>query len=177
MLVMSIHKSTYSYSEGKPLANMAKTNGLTETQARFVHEYVMCGDVQRAAALAGYSDNAGGYMAYNTPAVQAAIKAETHKFLFLKAYPAALRLLYGISQDENADLKVRAEAGRFLIKAAHDFEKLNSVQGSSSTAKPLDQMSPEELKNNLERLEKELANRAAPLINAPITRHSDDKPL
>lgn len=157
------------------MGNTVKTTGLTETQARFVVEYVATGDVQRASALAGYTDNAGGYAALRRPEVQAAIKQETYRSLYLDKFPAALRYLSEVVNDLGLEHRLRVEASKAIIKATLDFEKLHSSHATASSQKPLDQQSPEELRQHLERLQQELANRANPVIDAPITRQSDAK--
>lgn len=155
---------------------LAKVDGLTEMQLRLVHEYVMCGDVARAGALAGYADNAGAYYALRLPHVQAAVKAETERVLMTKSFPTALRYLDAVIVDETIEHRLRAEAAGKILKLTLDFEKLRITQtGGNTGTKPLDQQSPEELRQHLDRLQQELANRANPVIDAPITRHTDTK--
>lgn len=156
------------------MAYLAKIDGLTEMQSRFVQEYVATGDVQRACALAGYTDNVAGYHNMKLPAVQAAIKAEAFRVLHLQAFPAAVRFLMELVNDEDVEKRLRADASRTLIKTVHDFDKLHNSNSGNNTTKPLDQMSPEELRQHLERMQQELANRATPVINAPVTRQTTD---
>lgn len=140
--------------------------GLTEKQRALVAALAKNGDMEAAAAKSGYNVTAA-YTAARLPHVQAALHAEVQTAL-RRAAPIALKVLLGIISDDKVSPRVRVDAAKTVLdRAGHQAPK----DGAADLDKPLSDMSPDELRAYVDRAQRELSDRAKPIIevdSAPV---------
>ncbi len=137
---------------------------LTDMQAEFVRG-VCAGrrpdDAARAAGFGGEAWQVASRLLH-VPAVVAAIRTEINRLLTIEALPLAYRVLLDLAKDETVPAAVRRACARDLIDRAGIVPpKAQEAPGQGD--KPLSEMSSEELRGLVDRLESELAGRAIPV--------------
>lgn len=140
---------------------------LTDKQARFVDVLLATGDEATAMAEAGY---VGGEFASvaarvtRSPELLAAIQMAVGRRL-IEGAPIALKVLQDMVKDTGTPGKLRLDAAKTLLdRAGHVAPR--AKQADSGAGKALNEMSIDELREQHDRLEAEIANRAKP-VNAP----------
>jgi hypothetical protein len=146
---------------------LAAYKSLTLQQRAFV-DYVSEGfEISRAVELAGYSDirpDSEAWRLMRQPAIIAAIHLETARKLALAA-PVALKALIEFAGDAAIDKRIRLAAAKTLLdRAGHIAPK--ALAPSKAGEKPLNELSTGELRELADKLERELSDRAKPVISA-----------
>jgi len=112
-----------------------------------------------AARSAGYVGDA--YSALKSPSVRQAISLAVQEILQLEGAPVALNLLLQTIRNEGAPIKIRVDCAKAILDRAGHTARQRAPD--SGPGKDLNEMSTEELKSLVDRLEGELAERAQPL--------------
>ena len=148
--------------------DVARLRHLTEQQAIFVRECSRGISAEDAARLAGYSSPLQeSYRLKAHAGVQAAIAQETRRFLYTEAAPAAIKLLYDFMVDPKVDAKLRVTCAKTVADRA-GFIAPKASNPNALEGKSLVDMTADEMKDMALRIQRELAERAAPIIdNAP----------
>lgn len=121
-----------------------------------------------------------GYQLARQPHIASAIHLEIQRLLALNDAPLARRVLLKILADDAAPPRTRADIGiKLLSMAGHGVRDGDKREHD----KPLSDMSPDELRqlidrnqSEIERIERDLAARAKD-VSAPMPETIDAKPL
>ncbi|MBY0392672.1 MAG: terminase small subunit [Novosphingobium sp.] len=128
-----------------------RNDGLTEQQEAFVRAFVEKGDVSAAALVAGYSHASMGFQALKSPRVQSAIRDYRDRILNSEgATVAYLTLLDCMKPDKPG--AVRVSAAKIVWQAVGMLDK-NEARGEKS----LQEMSPDELAEQIKKFDQALA--------------------
>lgn len=140
---------------------MPRKNGrLTAQELQIAHAAAATGeDYAETARRAGVSYG-GAYKALQRPAVRALMLKEQQSRLVNEALPLAIDTLLGVMGDRAAAQGVRVRAAEVTLKYALKPE------GDAADKDP-SQMTGEELHELAQRLRRELADRAKPIIDQP----------
>jgi hypothetical protein len=154
---------------------------LTDMQAAFVRETVKGRLPDDAARAAGYNMTHPdiAYRLLQNPGVALAIRFEVNRLLTVEALPLAYNVLKDLAKDPKVPPAVRRACARDLIdRAGFVAPKAQAFEGQGE--KPLSEMSSEELRALVDKLESELAGRAVDVSdppNAPDSAPISAKPL
>lgn len=152
-----------------------KYEGLTDLQNRLVSA-VCDGIPPRDAALkAGYANSESSWTALRLPNVCSAIRNEIARRIVVEGAPLGLSVLIQLAKDDTVLPAVRRACARDLMAMAGHVAPKAAEQGDKG-AKPLHEMSSDELRAVVDRLESELAARATP-VSAPLDTLQIAKPL
>lgn len=91
----------------------------------------------------------------------------------MEGAPAALDYLIRLVKDEKASERVRADAAKTLLDRAGMAAK--AAEGKELDDRALADMSKEELRAMMERAQRELAERATPVIDATVSAPDDSQ--
>lgn len=140
---------------------------LTEMQGDFVRLVVQGKSPDDAASLAGYQGEAWGAAArlLRTPGVAIAIRNEINRLLTVEGLPVAYQTLLTLAKDNTVPGAVRRACARDLMDRAGIVPPKASAPDSKDQ-KPLSDMTSDELRGLVDRLESELAGRAID-VSAP----------
>ena len=156
-------KNTTHDSGGK----FTGSRGLTEKQGRFVAAYVANGgQAQAAAEAAGYqAAGSEGWRLMQIPHVQTALHDARQKKLSNLA-TSGLALIEGIIRGtEEAPVKIRFEASKFVIQlAGHVAPKAGDAQETDE--KPMEEWTIEELEAFVRRGEEAAKRAKQPILDA-----------
>ena len=140
------------------------SKAFTEKQRAFVRHVGEGLDLTVAAINAGYGQHSAREVAYSLmqqPAILLAVQIATARRLAIAA-PVALRVLVDIAGDAGADKRLRVVCAKTLLdRAGHIAPRATAPQSGVET--PLNEMSTTELRALADKLEGELAGRAAPV--------------
>ncbi len=130
---------------------------LTENMRTIVRLSTLGHNQQQICHLTGFDD---GYLSrtIRLPHVQAAIRAEMYNMLETGLVPASFKALLEIIQGEHHPAAARVQASRAVLQAAGYIDRERKKDKDAD--KTLLQMSTEELRDELAKLERELGNRA-----------------
>ncbi|MBB4017594.1 phage terminase small subunit [Chelatococcus caeni] len=150
---------------------------MTEKQRIFV-ERVGAGDTPQAAAkMAGYSSHQQeGWRNLQSPVVQIALRQEMQRRLAVAA-PLALKVLVDILESPKAQHRDKVAAAKTVLDRA-GFIAPAATKPTNSDDKPLHEASTAELRERAERLARELAERATPVlegVSVPVSPTDDDQ--
>lgn len=144
---------------------------LTAMQERFAVEYVgRMGDGTSAALAAGYAESTAHTMVsrlLSSPFVAARIVAEVERQRAISG-TIGLMTMQKIAKGDNYPAAARVTAARALMDYARLFDR------ADSSAKDPADMSADELRDLIGRIERELSERAKP-VNAPVPALIDDQ--
>lgn len=143
-------------------------DNLTERHAIFVREFVEHGNKIASALAAGYAQSTADTISsriMRTPAVLAAIHVEIGRRL-VEDGALARRVIVDLVKDKDTPAKLRGElAVKLLDRAGHVTPRAKAIEDDGGRS--LHELSLDELRDQRERLESEIAGRARQL-NAPI---------
>jgi len=141
---------------------------LTEKQSIAAHHIAMGVPADVACAIAGYADPpSAAYALRNNPQVQVAVAQNVRKFLYFEAAPAAIRLQYDFMMDPANDKKLRLSCSKTIADRA-GYVPPKAKDHNALDGKNVTEMTADEMKDMALRIQKELADRATPVIdNAP----------
>jgi hypothetical protein len=127
---------------------------LTEQQAHFVHHFVSMGcTATEAARAAGYgSPGQEAYRLMRKTHVIEAIRREQNRLINTDGVRIAYRTLLEVMQDKGAAASARVSASRTVWEAARLFAK----DADRRDDKPLQEMSADELANQIKRFDQAL---------------------
>jgi hypothetical protein len=144
MVVRKFHRN--GVTNGRA-GRFTPTHALNEPQGVFVREYVANGgDRQKAARLAGYSDQrTEGYRLLNTPKVRQAIKEEQERVITCEGGSKALAAMMTLLGEETPH-NVRFQAAKWILEAA-GLGLAATIPGERNPSEemPLSEMCYEEL--------------------------------
>jgi len=170
-------------SEVMSTLKVLRDSGLTEQQATFVRHIGAGESPVRAAEMAGYSEGQIAHALLRNPNVLRAVHIETARLLVADG-PTNFKVLRKIRDDETAPKGVRADVAIKLGRLAGHVEPTKAAE---THEKPLSEMTAEELRQYVERsqreidrMEGELAARATPVsapLDAPEQGSTAPKPL
>ena len=150
--------------------------GLTAQECAFVFSYCQSGNAELAKRTSGYTTTTGGHMILRRPAVAAAVRAEITRLLATEGATIAYSGLARIARDTKAPAAAQVAAQKALLQAAGLLEA--PQQGKE--VKSINDMSRDELRDYIEskreevnRFEAELANRAANIGSGSTSQPSD----
>jgi phage terminase small subunit len=148
---------------------------LTEKQQKFVHEIVKGRIPVDAAREAGFQSGLKeqAFRLMHTPAVAAAIRFEITRLLTVEALPLAYRVLTDLARDSSVPAAVRRACARDLMDRA-GFVTPKAPEAAAGAEKPLSEMSSDELRGLVDRLESELGARAVD-VTPDSAQHSAQK--
>ena len=150
------------------------TRQLTAMQEAFVERLIECGDASTAAQLAGFSKpSSDAWRLLRIPDVRAAVNAAMKTALAQDA-PLARGLLRRYVHDEAMHPKIRLDAAKTLLDRSGYIAPKAKDDGVDGRTKALSEMSVEELRAMVDRLETEVANRAKHVAGASVTLESED---
>lgn len=152
-----------------------KYEGLTDLQNALVAAVSEGLPAQEAALKAGYANGDSGWQALRLPNVVNAIHQEITRRIVVEGAPLGLRVLVQLAKDDAVLPAVRRACARDLMAMAGHVAPKAAEQGDKG-AKPLHEMSSDELRAVVDRLESELAARATP-VSAPLDTLQIAKPL
>lgn len=143
----------------------------TERQEIFVRAFVNTGDSTRAAIDAGYGGDPSEvqWRLLRTPTVVAMISAELARARVEDGI-LARNALREIAQGSSFPAAARVTAARTLF----EYVGLLGSRGETGAAKDPSEMSADELRDLIARLDKELGDRAKP-VNAPVPALPDSQ--
>ena len=128
-----------------------KLDGLTERQALFVENFVTSGSIQAASLAAGYSNHTGGYQAIESPKVQKAIADYRNRILNTEGATVAYQTLLDCMKPSNPG-SVRVAAAKVVWQATGMLER-----GTDRSDKPLQEMTPDELAEQIKKFDQALS--------------------
>jgi uncharacterized protein (UPF0147 family) len=151
---------------------------LNDRQESFVKEILkgrVPADAYRAAGYSEESDHNANSLLHS-PAIAAAIRFGITMRLTTEALPLAYNVLAELARDVAVPAAVRRAAARDLMDRA-GFVAPKAIDAASAGAdKPLSEMSSDELRGLVDKLESELGARALP-VNAQPMAATKAKPL
>jgi hypothetical protein len=146
---------------------MVLAHNFTEQQARFVERAADGLDLKDCALYAGYAESGAGDAAtrlMREPAIVAAVQLAMARRLAVCA-PASLRVLQDFVTDKTVDNRIRLAAAKTLLDRA-GFIAPKAVDRTGEGRKALNVMNMDELRQERDRLEKEISDRAKPVSSA-----------
>jgi hypothetical protein len=149
--------------------NLAKN--LTEQQEKFVHELIAGRRPDDAARAAGYSESFTKHynLLLRSPTIAAAVRIAIAQRLTTEALPLSYATLIELARDNATPAAVRRAAARDLMDRA-GFVAPKAIDAASAGAdKPLSEMSSDELRGLVDKLESELGARALPVSAQPLS--------
>jgi hypothetical protein len=157
---------------------------LTTQQQSFVREIVAGRRPDDAARAAGYTGDLWSKTRtlLHQTSVATAIRLEINRLLIVEAAPLAYRVLVELASDKAVPSAIRRAAARDLLDRS-GFIPPKASSPDSGPEKPLSDMSSDELRGLVDRLESELGARAVPVEppspgdNAQHIGPPSDKPL
>lgn len=122
-------------------------------------------ELHKAGEKAGFSNpRAQLYPAIRNSIVQRGIKGFLKARLQVEASPIAYKFLLSVLTDTSADKKLRVEVAKFLMSVAgYNPPKAQEAPADDTSEKPPEEMTNEELRQAIEKIEQELGNRATPI--------------
>lgn len=143
----------------------------TQRQENFVRAFVETGDSTRAAVIAGYGGDPSEvqWRLLRTPTVVALLGAELARAKVEDGI-LARNCLREIAQGASFPAAARVTAARTLF----EYVGLLGNKGDGGSSKDPSEMSSDELRDLIARLDRELGDRAKP-VNAPIAPPVDDQ--
>lgn len=134
---------------------------LTEMQADYVRYLISGKSPEDAVIAAGYTADAyaTAYRLSRTPAVTAVMRSEINRLLVVEGLPLAYQTLLQLAKDSSVNPAVRRACARDLMDRAGIVPPKASAADPGGQ-KPLSEMSSDELRGLVDRLESELAGRA-----------------
>jgi hypothetical protein len=131
---------------------------LTERRVTFLNRMVEHGDVRLAAEQAGFSQPIYGYEILKEQSVQAELRAtleraKTEDIVFARS------VLWKIAGHTDAPAGARVTAARTLLEYAGAMQKV----GNGPSGKDPSEMTGDELRALIDRLDRELGDRAKPV--------------
>jgi hypothetical protein len=148
---------------------------LTERQQKFVREVVKGRRPDDAARAVGYTGDiwsAVGNLLHQ-PSVATAIRLEINRLLTVEAAPLAYNVLVDLARDTATPPAIRRACARDLLDRS-GFIPPKAESALSATEKPLSDMSSDELRGLVDRLESELGARALPVEAPPPSDNAQD---
>lgn len=145
---------------------LKKYEGLTDLQNRMVAATCDGLPPGLAALKAGYSLEEAGWQTLRLPSVIVAIHLEIQRRIVTEGAPLGLRVLVELAKDDTVPGAVRRACARDLMAMAGHVAPKASEQGDKG-AKPLHEMSSDELRAVVDRLESELAARSTQVDAVP----------
>jgi hypothetical protein len=127
-----------------------RIEGLTEQQESFVRNFIQTGNASASALAAGYSHAVSGYAALQSPKVQRAIADYRERILNSEGATIAYQTLLDCMKPNNPGA-VRVSAAKVVWQAVGMLDK-NEARG----AKSLQEMSPDELAEQIKRFDEAL---------------------
>ena len=152
---------------------------LTPQERNFVAWYVELGDANAAAVEAGYAGKSVKWKAEvatltRKPAILAALHAEIGRQLIADA-SVARRVAMKILTDEEVTPKVRSDLAIKILRLGGHVEP-KQEQRDNVSDKSLAELSMQELRDRAEALERELSERAKPVISVKASAN-DEQPI
>lgn len=134
-------------------------SGLTDQQRLFVREFVANGGVaERAAAAAGYAvPQSEGWRLTNNKAVLEAIQHEQARVVLSEVGSASVATVLMVMRDSGAGHKEKIAAARLGAEMARIIGKRQGEDTGHGKKDPSD-MSPDEIKEEIQRLAREVAD-------------------
>ncbi|WP_137390842.1 hypothetical protein [Rhodoligotrophos defluvii] len=161
---------------------LPSVDGLTEKQLTYAREVAHGVPPAAAAAKAGYADPArSAWILTRHPAVQSAIYEAVRARLAAEIGPYSIQLMYDLARADpkgpfkGAGSRLRLEAAKALADRAGFIAPRGRESGQPLGEKRLDELSSDELREAIGRLEQELGNRAKTITLAPNTPGDDTK--
>lgn len=154
---------------------LKKHEGLTDLQNALV--FAVCDGMspKDAARKAGYAMGESGNAALRLPNVISAIHSEISRRIVSEGAPLGLKILLELGRDPTVPGAVRRACARDLMAmAGHVAPKASEAAPGGS--KPLHEMTSDELRGTIDRLESELGARAT-VVYAPNDALPNAKPL
>lgn len=136
---------------------------ITAQQQEFVRLVALGTPHDEAAVLAGYAPHTG-WSVMQSPAVRRVLHLAISEVLVTEGAPLAVKTLLEVVKNKEYSPRDRVAAARTILDRAGYTGK--STSADSPADKPLSEMSTDELKALVDKLEGELADRATP-VNAP----------
>lgn len=135
----------------------------------FAAQIISHGDTKLAASEAGYADPNYGYVMLSNPNVAAALAVALQRAK-LEDGVLARKALRQIAGEDRFPAAARVTAARTLM----EYAGMIGNRGETGAAKDPSEMSAEELRDLIARLDKELGDRATP-VNAPTPALPDSE--
>lgn len=136
-----------------------KSGRLTRKELAFVDVMAATGDPTYAAKRAGYSSpQPAGSQNMANPAIQTAVKEKEHATLITDLLPKATRKLDAALTETGVPWGSALKAVEIVFKRAYGDE-------AGGIGKSPSEMSPDELGAALDKLKRELSERATPIVD------------
>ena len=139
---------------------------MTEKQIALVNGIVAGKNPAQAVRDAGYSDKTQFHV-ISTPAIMDAIRERTGQMLQQLA-PRAVMVAAELMESDTATDKIRLDASRLVLDRA-GYIAPKAPEAQQIGEKALHEMTRQELAERAARLQKEISDRAAPVIDAAIS--------
>lgn len=149
-------------SKIKDLAGVSvplKSGKLTPQERAFTQSYASTGDGAYAKTVAKLRSNSAASQTLARPAVQAEIRRIQEARLNNEVLPAAVDLLHRVITDDRAADRVRVTAAKIVLDRT-----LGATDASGADRDP-SEMTPDEIQVAIDRLRREAADRAKPVID------------
>lgn len=157
------------------MAPPLKHEGLTPQQLLFAQRYIAHGEQKLAAEESGYSGDcaAVGYSLLRHPQIAAVIYAELTVRFKVEGATLGQRVLMDIAKDESAPKGVRADCAKALLDRA-GFPAQRAREAPKDGERTLADLTLDELREMVDRLEKEAANQARDVTPASESLANSD---
>lgn len=138
--------------------------------------YVVQGHTyEHAASLAGYSRPSESAVNLRANPRVAGRLDEAIRQQLLETAPRALTVMRQIMLDESVAPKTRLDAAKTLMDRAGYVAPRGHVDGASAGQQSLGDMTPDQIHDQIQRLERELGNRAKTIDSTPATPAEDNQ--
>jgi hypothetical protein len=141
---------------------LAPMHGLAPDVKEFIRRVALGDDPVKVGIAMGKSE-AYGHNLLRQSAIIFALRLETQRLLATEAAPLGLKVLMGLARDETAPAAIRRQAASDLLNRAGHVPPRPENEQSSKTDKPLSELSTDELRALVDKLDGELAERAKPV--------------
>lgn len=154
------------------MANLAPFD-LDDRQKTFVAAILNGRDPKAAARESGYSESSG-YRLTTTPKIQAALRSELMRRMATEGLPLAYSVLVSILRDESAPARVRVDAAKTVLdRGGMPAQRASAIKETSE--KSLSEMTTDELRAMVDKLEGALSDRAKPVDSDRSARPDPDQ--
>lgn len=131
---------------------------MTHTERKIAQGMATTGDKRYAAMIAGVSATSGAVTkALARPAVQAEIAAQQVAMLFELGLPLAVKTHIAILEDPKTPAGAKVQAVKLM------YDRTLGVENQADRKEP-HEMSADELSREIERLKREVSDRAKPVV-------------
>jgi hypothetical protein len=149
---------------------------LTDQQKQFVSAVATGVEAKEAARRAGYTSSSAAFELLHTESIEVALIVEMGRLMRTIAAPLAIKVGIRLLESEKTSERVREGLVKtFLDRTGFPAERPTLPDRPGDKA--LHEMSADDLRRYISRLESELADRAKPVITLPVVPAPTPNPI